>query len=270
MKTTLEQRAKMRTWYGVHSWIIDVLDDYDELAGRAAKLEAELASERGGRHIDRLCAAVDKAMVKKQEECIRELTESRDGLRAEVAWLEESKIVLAVNKDFYAREARYYAEEADNQKRAVKLAEAHVEALTAYMDKYVPGWSEGFNSQPQQAPTPGTATVTLTLSTGTKIDLTPAEFEEVLKVKRVEEPVPTRPMTTKDRPDVKPGDVIRRASGCVMTVTDGLGVDKNPILYRAVDEDGAESAWITDDPHFVYVSRADGGPVTVPLEVKGE
>ena len=125
MKTTLEQRAKMRTLYKGEPWVIELLDDYDELAGRAAKLE-------------------------------------------------------------------------------------------------------------------------------------------------VEEPVPTRPMTTKDRPDVKPGDVIRRASGCVMTVTDGLGVDKNPILYRAVDEDGAESAWITDDPHFVYVSRADGGPVTVPLEVKGE
>jgi hypothetical protein len=251
MKTTPEQRAKMRTWYGVHSWIIDVLDDYDELAGHAAKLEAELASERGGRHIDRMCAAVDKAMVKKQEERIRELTESRDGLRAEVARLEEDKIFLAANKDFYAREAGYYAEEADNQKRAVKLAEAHVEALTAYMDKYVPGWSEGFNSQPQQAPAPGTATVTLTLSTGTKIDLTPAEFEEVLKVKRVEEVVPTRPLTTADRLPEKGDELKIDAIGEVL----GVGIGRVWV--------GSSGQWIYPVDEVEYEHRADGGPVTV-------
>ena len=48
MKTTLEQRAKMRTLYKGEPWVIELLDDYDELAGRAAKLEAEIKALENG------------------------------------------------------------------------------------------------------------------------------------------------------------------------------------------------------------------------------
>ena len=84
-----------------------------------------------------------------------------------------------------------------------------------------------------------------------------------------DEPAPaptTRPLTTADRPDVEVGDVLLRYGKTRMTVIAKRGCLAWPAFYRATDEERGEEVWCTNDPRFVYLSRADGGPVTVEVQ----
>jgi hypothetical protein len=65
---------------------------------------------------------------------------------------------------------------------------------------------------------------------------------------------------------VEVGDVLLRYGKTRMTVIGKRGCLSMPGFYRATDDERGEEAWHTNDPEFVYLSRADGGPVTVEVQ----